>query len=549
LSPRRMRGRQSVGAPLVVKRGIQTKSAWILVLGFGWLTAILGCRQTPNNYAVSTAISPNATACASGTVGAAPPNLLLEPSSSGSNLSLSGPPLASEAIILAQHKAKPSGDDQQMPLRLPEDIAAFPAQTDQDSSETSQELVTAGALSETGQPIEYFVGIAMANHPRVRAARARVAAASQRAPQARSLDDPTLTNSFYPISDQALQTAAGRAGNTLSVAQKYPWPEKRWTKAAIANRETQMAVAKLVQVELEIEETIHLAYYELWFATRAIGITEQNRQIAVELVKLAETRYGAGGRQQDVLRAELQLDALDDRLVGLRRQKAIAQADLAALIQQTGRIGIEPTADISVDQVPKQLEALFAAAQECSPRIRERQWAVSRDRQKQQLACLNKYPDFILGAGWQSITESDAVSRNANGHDNVNVMVGVTLPIWRDKINASIREASAEVTASCRELNDAQDDTFRQIRRFSEQAYAADEQLRLYNQRILPRAKRALKLAAADYRGKLVDFGEVADGFTEVLMFELQVARTKATLAGAVAQIRRAVGCEIAVDL
>ena len=127
-------------------------------------------------------------------------------------------------------------------------------------------------------------------------------------------------------------------------------------------------------------------------------------------------------------------------------------------------------------------------------------------------------------------------------------MVGVTLPIWRNRIKAAICEASAEVAASNREYSDARDDTFRQIRRLSEQAYAADDQLRLYDERILPRAKQALKLAAADYRGRLVDFGEVADGFTEVLMFELQVARTKATLAGVEAQLHRAIGCEVVTE-
>lgn len=397
-------------------------------------------------------------------------------------------------------------------------------------------------------PVEYYVDTALSVHPRIRAARSRVYAASNRAPQVRSLDDPTLTNSFYPISDQALQTAAGRAGNTLSLTQKYPWPEKRWAKEAIANRETQIAAAKLKQVELEIEETVRLAYYELWFSDQAIRITEENRQIAVELVKLAEARNAAGGSQQDVLRAQLQLDSLDDRLISIRRQKGLAQADMAALIGRPELRGIEPSVEVDVDQVPEQIEALLAVAMDCNPEIRERQWAVSRDRQKQKLACLQKYPDFTFGAGWQTITESDALAAAANGHDNVNFAVGLTLPIWRDKINAGIREASAEITASSREFNDIRDDTYRQIRRFSEQASAADEQLKLYNDRILPRAKRALQLASADYRGKLVDFGEVADGFTEVLMFELQVARNTATLAGALAQMDRAVGCEVAVN-
>lgn len=403
------------------------------------------------------------------------------------------------------------------------------------------------ADATTRQPVEYFVDVALAVHPRIRAANSRVAAASNRAPQVSSLDDPVLSNSFYPISDQALQTAAGRAGNTLSLTQKYPWPEKRWTKAAIANRETQIAVAKLNQVELEVEEMVRLAYYELWFADQAISITGENREIAAELVKLAEARNAAGGSQQDVLRAQLQLDSIDDRLITLRRQKGVAQADLAALIGAPSTAGIEPTEDVNVENVPQEIEALFAAASECSPRLREQQWAVSRDRQKKQLACLQKYPDFTFGAGWQTITESDAVAGSANGHDNVNFMVGLTLPIWRDKIDAGIREASANVSASSRDYNDARDDTFRQIRRLSQQAQAADEQLRLYNDRILPRAKRALQLASADYRGRLVDFGEVAAGFKEVLMFELQVARNTATLAGALAQINRAVGCETIV--
>lgn len=437
------------------------------------------------------------------------------------------------SISLAQHSEETASDIEALdvnpePLPQPESIAV------------------AGAVAR--QPVEYFVDVALSIHPRIRAARSRVQAASNVAPQVSALDDPTLTNSFYPISDQALQTAAGRAGNTLSLTQKYPWPEKRWTKEAIANRETQIAAAKLKQVELEVEEMVRLAYYELWFADQAIHITDENRQIAAELVKLAEARNAAGGSQQDVLRAQLQLDSIDDRLIALRRQKGIAQADLAALIAAPSTIGIEPVEVVDVEGIPKQIEALFSAAMECSPRLREQQWAVSRDRQKQQLACLQKYPDFTFGAGWQSITESDAVAGSANGHDNVNFMVGLTLPIWRGRINAGIREAAANVTASARDFNATRDDTFRQIRRLSEQAQAADEQLRLYRERIVPRAKRALQLASADYRGRLVDFGEVAAGFNEVLMFELQVARNTATLAGALAQIDRAVGCETLIE-
>ncbi len=403
-------------------------------------------------------------------------------------------------------------------------------------------------VGQVAQSVESYIRLALGNHPRIRSARARVAAASHRVPQARALADPTLSNTFWPISDQSLQTAAGRAGNTMSLAQKYPWPEKRRAKAAVACREVQIARAQLSQVELEITEAVRLAYYDLWFAARAISITAENREIAAELISLAEARNAAGGSQQDVVRAELQLDLLDERLITLRQQKVVAQADLAALTQQPARTDIEPTEEIDVADVPGRVDALFAAAEECSPQLQEKLWQLSRDRQKRRLACLNRYPDFTLGAGWTTITETDAVSPVANGHDAVNFAVGVTLPIWRSRINASIRESSANVIASSRAYDDSRDDTFRRIRRFSEQALAADEQHRLYQERILPRVKRALHLSSADYRGQLVDFGEVVDNFTELLMYELQSARAKATLAGKLAQLERAVGCEVVFE-
>ncbi len=481
------------------------------ILCAGFLVVAGGCQNVPTQ--------PCERSAAKRTV---VPGSVISNSIQASSFSDSKP--TQEDISLVQHD---------VPIPLPEDITTpEPEQTDHVVS----------------QPIEYFVSVAVGNHPRVRAARARVAAASNRIPQAYALEDPTLRNAFWPIPAAGLQTADGRAVNDLSISQEYPWQEKRCVKEAIAERETRIAAAKLAQAELEVEEMVRLAYYELWFADRAIQITFDNRQIAAELVKLAEARNAAGGSQQDILRAQLQLDDLDNRVIELRQQKALAQADLAALVQQPALQGIEPSADIDVGEVPSRLDALFAAALQCSPRLREQRWAVSRDRQKQELACLGKYPDFMFGVGWMGMTANQAVSPVASGDDNVNFMVGVTLPIWRDRINAAIREASAEVAASSREFQDVRDDAFRQIRRLTDQAYAADKQLRLFNERILPRSKRALQLASAEYRGRQVDFGELASGFTEVLMFELQAARAKATLAGTMAQLHRAVGCEVIVD-
>lgn len=405
-------------------------------------------------------------------------------------------------------------------------------------------LDVASNVNVVQQPVNYFVSTALANHPKIRAARNRVAAASNVIPQARALPDPKFNNTFLPIHDQALQTAGGRVGHQFQLSQGVPWPGKLRTKAAIASREVQMAQAEVERIEREITEAVRLAYYEVWFATRAITIIEETRELVDDLTQVAEARYKSGGTQQDVLRAQLETDRLDDQLVGLRKQKEQAQADLAALMQQPVSLIPETQQDIGLSNVPEQLDELLGLAEHCSPELRALAWEIQRDREKQQLACLQKYPDFNLGLNYSIINDdNNVISPVANGHDNISFTVGVTLPIWREKINSGIHEAAYRTNSSAQRLEAERDAIQGKLRRLMAQADALVEQEGIYEDRIVPRTEDTLKLSIADYRGKRTDFFTLIETYRELLMFETQLARIEATLAGTIAQIERTVGC------
>ena len=93
---------------------------------------------------------------------------------------------------------------------------------DDEADRTAEPIATP---SPDGQPVEYFVGTALARHPKILAARQRVAAATNVIPQAKALPDPTFNNTFWPLHDTAIQTAAGRVANQMSVNQKVPFPD------------------------------------------------------------------------------------------------------------------------------------------------------------------------------------------------------------------------------------------------------------------------------------------------------------------------------------
>ena len=104
-----------------------------------------------------------------------------------------------------------------------------------DSSEPTAVVVEALPIPSPEQTtdLDSLIAQALATHPKLAAARQRVAALSHRVPQVTALDDPMFGNTFWPIQDQALQTAGGRVAHQFSLNQKVPWPKKLDTRGSI----------------------------------------------------------------------------------------------------------------------------------------------------------------------------------------------------------------------------------------------------------------------------------------------------------------------------
>jgi outer membrane protein, heavy metal efflux system len=449
--------------------------------------------------------------------------------------SLEGQPTATVGKITSAARLNVKSASFHAPL-----VAAPPTELE---AETNVEVELPERKSES---IDYFLTVALQNHPKLLAARQRVAAASNVIPQARALPDPTFNNTFWPLHDQALQTAGGRVGNQMSINQMVPFPDKLKTKAAIASREVQIAQTEVERIEKEIIEAVRIACYEVWFANRALEINEESKGLVSELTSVAEARYRSGGSQQDVLRARLETDRLEDQRISLQKQKEMALSDLATLLRQPAAMLPEPDKSIAIANTTQQLDDLLSRALECNPQLRGLELEIYRDRQRQQLACLQQYPDFTVGLNWGLISDGhNVISPVANGHDNLSIGFGTTLPLWREKINAGVREAAHRVSSTTHRYDSERDELQGRLRRLLVQADALVQQREVYVERIIPRTKETLTLAVADYRGERATFFSLIDIYRELLMFETQLARLDANLWSILAQIDRAVGCDV----
>ena len=404
---------------------------------------------------------------------------------------------------------------------------------------------------EGTHPVDFYVQFALERNPEILAAQRGVAARAEVIPQVTALDDPMLVDTFQPIDNHSVQTAAGRGPNTLALSQRFPWFGKLRVRGEVAEQETQMALTRLAQAQLKVIEDVHLAYYEVAFNQQAIRLTEASEELLERILQVVDARVITGlTSQQDLLRAQVELVRLKDQLITLRRQLRQSQADLAATLHTSPESDLRAVDELELWTAPEIIDGLYAAAIRCRPELQERLHAIVRDQRVEELARLQYYPDVTLGVAWQAITTGAAVSPVANGNDNVAFGVGVNIPIWRDKLRAGVREAEHRVVESARRYDATRDDTFRQIRRLLVQVRALQQQIRLYRESpdgIVPKAKQALDVSFAEYTVNKVDFQQLIGNWTDWLTFQIQLARLQTMLGQTLASLERVVGCQLAV--
>lgn len=392
----------------------------------------------------------------------------------------------------------------------------------------------------------FYLQVALDRNPTVLAARRDVSAVVETIPQATALSDPLLGEKFWTSPSHSPQTASGRMVNSLSLSQQVPWPDKLRVRGEVAEQEAKMALARLAQAELSTIEQVQLAYYDLYFYERAIAVTRDNADLLDRLVDFAEVRYRTGGSQQDVIRVQVERDRLDNQIIDYEQRLSQTQADLAALLHASPDIRPLAASALELPTVPKTLDRLYELSARCRPELRERLHQIVRDQRKTELARLAYVPDLDAGFDWDAMTDTKSLSPVADGNDNFGLRLGINLPIYRDRLRAGVREAEHRVVESARRYDAERDDTFRQIRRFAATADAAEQQLTLYRERLLPNTEQALDVSINDYPTGRGDILQVIDNYTQLLAFEIQIARLEADLGRSLASMERIVGCEIA---
>jgi cobalt-zinc-cadmium efflux system outer membrane protein len=399
----------------------------------------------------------------------------------------------------------------------------------------------APVLPELAGPhrVEEYIRFALTQNPDIQAARKRMEAFAHQVPVAASLQDPMLNVTAQPA---PVQTAAGRQQAIVSANQKFPWLGKLGTRAAAAGSQADVARAELAAIELATIEKVKRAYYELYFIQRTIDVTEAEQKLLVDIRAIADSRYKTKQtNQQDVLRADVEVANIESELIRLRQQLASGQARLAALLHIAPQTGVLAVTDLAAEQAPRDLEALQRQAVAARPELQAQLAAIERDRRVVELARLDYKPDVTLGVSWIDVANA-GISPVANGQNAVLLTAGVNLPVYRRRLDASLRSAEAMAVSSARQYDALRDGTLEEVTDLFAKARSQQDLLTVFGEDIIPKARQTLNVSTGAYNVGEVDFLQLLDNWQQLLRYEVAYRRLEASLRQTLAELERVVG-------
>jgi outer membrane protein, heavy metal efflux system len=379
------------------------------------------------------------------------------------------------------------------------------------------------------------VRVALERNPTLDQMRATAAAVAARYPQVTSLDDPNF----------AFTTAPGSAGAThanyaarVEVSQKLLYPGKRGLKGDAVRAETAAAGADVDATRLELAEAAVSALADYYLAEKVREVVAENLDLLRQFHKTAADRYKVGqGPQQDMLQAEVEIARQEERLVGLRRAKAVAAARLNTLMHLLPDASLPPPADVRTAFQMPDVVALRDRAVATRPDVQAVVARVNAEETALALAQKEYNPDVEVMAAYDGFWQGP-------GGPPLQWQIGarVNLPVRYARRGGAVEEARAKVAQRRAELVRLVDRVNFEVQEAVEQFRESTEVVRLYEEKTLKAADANVKEAQAGYAVTKVPFLNLVEAQRNRTMLKDRYYEALAETARRRAALERVIG-------
>ncbi len=380
-------------------------------------------------------------------------------------------------------------------------------------------IIITPVLSD-GQPLSELVDGIRDHNLEVLALHQEYLAALEKGPQVSQLPDPDIGVGTF-ISPVETRLGAQRA--RISASQMIPWFGTLQARKDVTQAQAKAQFEKIASRELELGYQLKLAYFQLYEIQQTRNIIRQNFRILEALRRLALTKVESGeGNPADVLRVDLEIQELEQKLLILDHQWRKPLADLNQMLNRPSETSVQVQDSFGFASIPYPKDTVLHRIHTHHPTIR---MFVLQQEASHKILSLNELEGKpTLGIGMDYIlvaSRSDADPVN-NGNDIFQLSAKVSIPLWRQKYTAREKEENLRIMALENRKNHVENKFLSMI----EKAFS-DFEIAFLKQDLYTKQKAttdaAIQMLQADYSSSGSHFDELLSLEKDLIGYELKI--------------------------
>jgi outer membrane protein TolC len=379
---------------------------------------------------------------------------------------------------------------------------------------------------DTPETLQEYLRYAALNNAGLKAAFEQWKAALQQIPQAGALPDPQFTYGNYI---DEVETKEGHRSQNLQLMQMFPWFGTIQARTDAAAAAAQAAKKRYEAVKLELFFEVKDAFFEYVYLASAIEIAKENLELAKHFEEVARIRYVASeAGHPDVIRAQLEIAKMADELKALEELRKLLSARLNAALNRKDPNVLPWPEKGQFKTVALSRQQLIETLKSRNPEIAALDFELQAARSRLELAKKRFYPDLSLGVEWMTNEGMMGTGLKNSEKDEVVVMFGVNLPIWRESYKAGQLQAKADMAKASQQKTQTENTL---AVRAAQVLYEFEDSRRkreLYGDTLALKAQQLLAVSEVAYKAGTVDFLSLIDAQRTLLNFKLLYERAGA---------------------
>ena len=442
-----------------------------------------------------------------------------------------------------------------------------------------------------------YLEIAATNNPVVLQKFTEYEAALQKVPQAGSLSDPELSLGAFL---KPMELVGGNQVADIRLMQMFPWfgvlRNARDEMSLMANAKFELFRDAKLQVFYDVQRT----WYDLYKIQKSISISEKNIEILKIIERLALVRFkaaisgspgttnsgtsisagssptissGSSGMQSmgagtgspglsvsnpsagsmqsgsmgtstgssdlaNLYRIQIEAGDLENNIALLKSRKNSVLAQFNSYLNRPAATPVSVPETIFPDTLGSSLIAVSDSIMANNPMLDMLDYEKQSIEARKKMVSRMSYPMIGLGLNYMLISKNEMSASAMNGKDMIMPMVTVTLPVYRKKYNAMVKEADLLKIATSQNYqatsNSLQNEYYQAVQLYQD----SERRVKLYDNQYLL-ASKSLDLMLKSFSTSTSGLTDVLRVRQQTLDYELKQVEAVADFNNAIAWLKR----------